>query len=822
MLEIKIKGESLDLQGKLNIGIEETSPVFNDTGAQSVPVTVPATPRNARVLGWPQRIDSALDPNSPMAMAEVISGTYRRSGLANVVEASRREGISFNIGFDNSTAYAAWTDRKLADLKLPKRKFASLDEAYDFCQSIFEHPYPDRDEFAVFPVNVAVQEKETGSGDSKSTTKVFHVLNELERGENQGRKLIRATVLEQFVNGELTEVSVPDLYKITPFIRVWRLLELAFADFGVTVESNPFRTDPDLARLVVLNNTADALCTGTLDYADIMPDCTVAELLNSLWVRFGFVYNIRYDKGTVTLKFLKDILRDDAVPVTQFTTGFGKITFDSPRYLKLSAKTSLEGAAPATPTFEEFARGIDLGNLAVGSNVSEWDYVDHDDDSLESGWDGDALYLDSLWDPDDSDYPDPPDPDYRDDPYDDDDERDEERYDDGYDGPDYAPRREASPAVERAKTPKLLGREWGTDNWYRLDEFNGVTKLTTTSFFDWDPQSDGLDALELAADDEFVPTANVAGHGLLPQYLEGCRHYHSYISADGDDDEGCSTPLAFMLGLDDGSGTSGRNTPETPQGTRWIYPDGSEAGLSLLFQFRNGLFNRYWRDYDELLRHGLHTVETELRMPKTALCGLDMLKPVILRGVRCLPDTLSYSIGSAPDSICTMRLRTIQPSGQYDIGAEQNVPQFDSLYRHSEWRLKWTTIKTDQVLISNLNRALEQALKEIKWKDYQQTIDGSSCDVTINIHSLMASGLGIEPGANPEDDRNIPVPSAFGQRWEGSYPVHYHYNVYPVYRHVGSTGAWTRRTTSVGSVSIDWDYRLQLVARWVQDSPLEE
>lgn len=117
------------------------------------------------------------------------------------------------------------------------------------------------------------------------------------------------------------------------------------ADLGLTVLSNPFKPDSELWRLVVLNNAADSVCTGKIKYADLMPDSTVEEFLNALWVRFGLVYNIDENKHTVSLRFLSDILECGvSEPLDQYIAGTEKITYNERQYVKLSAKTSIEGA----------------------------------------------------------------------------------------------------------------------------------------------------------------------------------------------------------------------------------------------------------------------------------------------------------------------------------------------------------------------------------------------------------------------------------------------------------------------------------------------
>lgn len=110
MIKIFIKDEALDLPDTFALDVEDSSPIFNDRGSQSIPATVPPTPRNRRLLGFPDKIYTLDDPATGFPVV-VVCGAETRAGVLNITE-SGPEGISFNIGFDNSIAYMKWAGRK--------------------------------------------------------------------------------------------------------------------------------------------------------------------------------------------------------------------------------------------------------------------------------------------------------------------------------------------------------------------------------------------------------------------------------------------------------------------------------------------------------------------------------------------------------------------------------------------------------------------------------------------------------------------------------------------------------------------------------------
>ena len=103
------------------------------------------------------------------------------------------------------------------------------------------------------------------------------------------------------------------------------------------------------------------------------------------------------------------IRRPGAIDIDNLISGPHKITYEAPQYVKLSAKSSIEGAAPSHERFEDFAKGLDLTQVHLGNTIKQWKNTGSPDEPV---WDGDVRgdQEDDVFDPDDPDYPDPPDP----------------------------------------------------------------------------------------------------------------------------------------------------------------------------------------------------------------------------------------------------------------------------------------------------------------------------------------------------------------------------------------------------------------------------
>ena len=567
MLKIETNKGVLDLKVDLELQIEEKSPVMNERGSQSLPVTLPPTAKNMLLTGFPHRLDGAVAPMGGEKSCVVSDGVYWRRGIINLVSASRREGITLNVGFDNSEAYEAWKKRKLNELAAPLTGNGRVSELKSLLQAAYTAG--DGGDYAVFPI--AVEREEISSGNTKTT--YWGLLNRVENGQ----LVCDARTQQQPVDGTLTNVLLPDGYGVTPFLYVWRVLELAFGDLGYEIESNPFKGQGagDMAKLVVLNNVADAICTGYLNYSDLLPDCEVQAFLHALYVRFGLVYLLNQDTKRVRLELVRDIIRKTpGQDITAAMADWPTVTYEAHKQLKLSAKTSLYNAVPTNERLEDYIKGLSLTDLTTVEQHTAGDVIST------------ALLLERV-------------------------------------------------------TGKLYKRD--------MQNPNSSTNIYTDSvsgFFNWDPQTEGVETEELSSEDECVPMFDV-DNVYLPGYITGAVHRHSYIKGRESEKEENETPLAFVISY----GQRGRITPPS---------DAQGERLSLLFQWNDGLFARFWSGYDSLRRYAFNKVDLTMRMTPLQLLGLDLLQPVKFQGQVLLIDGFDYTLPSRHRMEVSLTMRTMR------------------------------------------------------------------------------------------------------------------------------------------------------------------
>lgn len=597
MLKIKTNKGYLDLGGDFTVQIDEKSPVMNDRGSQTVPVTVPCTGNNAKITGFAHRLDMGIKPMNEDQACTVLDGAYKRTGKINIVSAGKKEGITLNIGFDNSEAYSAWKAKKLNAITLPVKEYSSVNSLCAHLQQVLGGYQTD---YAVFQIMTGNDSK-----DNQSYPKYLNYITPVSEGSNVYRLRYQTRTETFLINGTPTAVTLPEGYGVTAFLYVWRVLELVFSEFGYTITENPFKTDKQLYNLVILNNAADCCVKGKLSYADLMPDCTVDDFLNALYVRFGLVYNVSSDTKTATLRLIRDIVDDvPDIDLSRSLTDEPLITYETARQMKLSAKTSFTGAAPSVERFEDYLKDQEVARLAK---------------------------------------------------------------------------------VDIGKRVIHLNYEETTGRWFKWDEENKRLTYSSSSFFSWDRKSDNIEDNELTSDDECVPMDFAPNDILSPQYLTDYVHRYTYLKTssnnDDEDSEKAETPLSFVFAFTSSQNSKypfGSVLPYTSEGEEVVLKDGSKHTLSLLFQYKNGLFINFWKKYDAIIRHSFNQVEINAQLPVHQLMSMDILAPVALRGQYMLFDGLSYSLPANKIMPVELTLKTLRLIAPYNLDEEHFIKDFGS------------------------------------------------------------------------------------------------------------------------------------------------
>lgn len=425
-----------------------------------------------------------------------------------------------------------------------------------------------------------------------------------------------------FINGSPVEVSLPEGYGCVPFLRVSYIIEQIFTSYGFRIVENPFATHHQLRRLVVLNNAADCCVKGELRYSDLMPDCSINEFMQALWCRFGLLFFVDPNTRAVRLKFIRDILRaPHDEDWTLLKGALPVVHYEEPRQLKLSSATNVKGPS------NEYSAYTPASSL---------------DRFLK--------------------------------PY---------HY------------------IVSTRPGAFLRYDPATASYYKRNHLTGRDSFVSSEFFPWD-RGENMAYKEITSIDEclpidtfrYTPPSDIPNHYEpemvfpAPLYLFGKVHrYTSITSADIEmpDTVDRQTPLAFCFAFPrSGSYARGSQICADSEGNPYTDSEGRKHDISLTFVGKYGLFNHFWKEYDAMLRHAGHVVETDIHLSAHQRMNPDFAAPVLFDGQRMLPESIGYTLPSHRSFPARVKLRTLKLLKPFDLDKEQTVPVTEQRYT---WKL---------------------------------------------------------------------------------------------------------------------------------------
>lgn len=221
MLELLINGESADLLPDASITIDEESPVFDkDTipGGYSYPFTLPVTPRNRRVLGFPERIEKSGSMSIEQPFQLFHLGKLITSGTITVTESGDSYKVNLMVGSGDLA-------NKVKDKKLKNLDLGGVRN----WQWKAEYKHPD-DDFALAPIFNSKFYTDTPF--SVFFSNLHYRVNAY---EHESFNIATGTVV----------------FAITPFPYLSYIIKQIFSFAGMQIIENVLVTDPDFRDLVV-------------------------------------------------------------------------------------------------------------------------------------------------------------------------------------------------------------------------------------------------------------------------------------------------------------------------------------------------------------------------------------------------------------------------------------------------------------------------------------------------------------------------------------------------------------------------------------------
>jgi len=298
LLRLLVSGSSVDLGTSASINLDEESPVFERDsipGGFSFPFSVPTTPRNRRILKFPDKVSVPQYGSAEFPFQLFSSGRLVNSGTLSVTETGKDYRCHLTIGSGDFASRIG--DKSLRGLDLGGERHFQLKPEYTFPE----------DDFALFPVyNPAFMD---GTRFESSWSGNKWRLNSYENGS--------------FYTSDLAT------FGISPYSYLGYVLRSIFEQHGFMVNENVFTSDPELKSLVLYSardiirpeavttwreitfQTVHGMMTRevpitqyqrNLDQfhlSDSLPDVPIREFLISLRNMFNVAFIIRGDSVSI-------------------------------------------------------------------------------------------------------------------------------------------------------------------------------------------------------------------------------------------------------------------------------------------------------------------------------------------------------------------------------------------------------------------------------------------------------------------------------------------------------------------------------------------
>ncbi|MBN9301625.1 MULTISPECIES: hypothetical protein [Dysgonomonas] len=348
----KDTGEIFDIPSDFSLEINITSPIFNNIGSKSVTTSIPRTPNNSRLLGYASRLDIDAKPISKIPVI-VYDSTYMRRGMMYLSSAyNTTKGYGVTIAFAEGVMYEEMKSVKLTALSgLPV-----IEKNYQQMKEYMDNLFIDDDldsELTLF--TITLKDETYPNPESSSSADLVNITRLNDVDPETTNTLYWPYTINIVQNNALVPVDVPGGYGVTPFVRVWYVIDRIFNHFGYKIGTNPFKEHYQLRRLCVLNNVADALVLNKIDYSQLLPDVTVIDFLTSMQCRFGMIFLVDGDSDTVNISLLKDVFENKTSSQIDVSS-LPDIDYTEPKQLKLSCARSLDRSSTEKDTYAEFIK----------------------------------------------------------------------------------------------------------------------------------------------------------------------------------------------------------------------------------------------------------------------------------------------------------------------------------------------------------------------------------------------------------------------------------------------------------------------------------
>lgn len=160
-MEIITEGGGLDIPADYTCDFEFINPMLSEVGSQTAPGTLPYTPRNLKLLDYPQRYDRA---NKYTIKRNVIlrEGTFQKRATQAVLKANEKDKIVTTFYLDEAIFYEKIKDVQMSAVNYGEPRKQTVRELFNLCSDVMFNR--EVDDFHLFPVVADFDGKTVTSG----------------------------------------------------------------------------------------------------------------------------------------------------------------------------------------------------------------------------------------------------------------------------------------------------------------------------------------------------------------------------------------------------------------------------------------------------------------------------------------------------------------------------------------------------------------------------------------------------------------------------------------------------------------------------------
>lgn len=607
------KGKAYQLSEDAKLEVERTNPFFNDYGETTSPLDIPASDYNRMILNYPDTF--GLREKMVATNVSIEDGEYFAQCRQIVLSAQHKGNISSSFYINDGSFYSKIQNIKLKsifkDEMIPG--CTTVDECIEFCRSLVGGK---NENYDIFPVlltddsgrDIEHNYKVLNWGGSVGNPRTASYWRYKEGG---GYEYVTAHEMYSFVLnvnsphfwGEWawTEyvneipISLTKGYYISPFIRANYLLKRIFKYFGYDLKENFFTKTAPFNKMVVLNNVIDVLVNGHIRVEDLLPDVSVLDFLSVF--RKKFLCEFVADEGTHTadIIFLKDAI--DSKPVADLTRQMTEEPTLSYKAASDYKRVVLRSKYQADSDAEDSYDDIkDMVSKNSGA------YFDNADGCFyKKGYSGNYSVKVKIGGCSQS-------------------------YDSGDDDID----------TQDVEIPEMIP-EVRTLQYKEILDGETVIRDQDRQLYIGDYAT--LNSSMKVATEDGEETSDATS--TLPVMLA-----FPYVSSDG---IACGTVTAYDTHLYSNVGFGSHQGEQTP---RKIFD------YSLVYNGEDGIYEKFYRQYDLLLRNSLQELKVKLLLSQSQKQNLPSYAKVVIRGVSFFFNKLKFTLGGKSEPT-ESELRTI-------------------------------------------------------------------------------------------------------------------------------------------------------------------